>query len=123
MGHWTTESSKAIWEKVRRDARTLKLPDFPKKGSVEVAAMCRHTPIKVEWNCNDETITIDGKPVKIIYMGGWAFKVRREGIYTTFDTGEFVYQLLSECADDGPLDTMYYDMLKKAEKICTRAMA
>ena len=121
MGHWTTESSKELWEKVRRDARTLKLPDFPKKGSVEVAAMCRHTPIKVEWNCDDETITIDGKPVKIIYTGGWAFKVCREGIYTMFNTGEFVYQLLSECADDGPLDTMYYDMLKKAAKICTRA--
>ena len=121
MGCWTTESSKELWEKVRRDARTLKLPDFPTKGEVEIAAMCRHTPIKVEWNCNDETITIDGKPVKLIYMGGWAFKVCRDGIYTMFNTGEFVYQLLSECADDGPLDTMYYDMLLKAKKICARA--
>ena len=123
MAKWTTESSKTMWERVRRDARTLKLPDFPTKGSVEVTAMCRHTPIKVSWDCEAETITIEGKPVRVIYEGGWAFQVRRDGIHTMRRTAGLMYDILSECADDGPMDTMYYDMLMKADEVCARAEA
>ena len=121
MGHWTTKSSKALWERVKSNPETHTRPPFPVSGHVEVAAMCRHTPIHLTWNCEKDILVIDGKPVTILYDGGWAFKVRREGIYTNGHTEGLVYDILWECADDGPLDTMYYDMLKKAEKICTRA--
>ena len=120
MGHWTTATSKALWERIKRDPQTHEKPPFPQKGEVDVVAMCRHTPIQLTWNCENETIVINGKPVKVLYDGAWAFKVCREGIYTNGRTADLVYDIVMECAEDGALDTMYYDMLKRAEKICKR---
>lgn len=128
MASWTTESSKAMWERVKRDPKTYEYPPFPKQGEVEVTAICRHNPIRLTWDCNTSILTIDGKPVRIMHEGGWCYKVRREGIYTSGlfslpDLAGLMYNILEECVTCGPLDSSYYDMLLRAKKICTRAAA
>lgn len=128
MASWTTESSKAMWERVKRDPKTDEYPPFPRQGEVEVTAICRHNPIHLTWDCDTSILTIDGKPVRIMHDNGWCYKVRREGIYTsgTFylpDLEGLMYCILEECVTCGPLDSSYYDMLLKAKKICTRAAA
>lgn len=118
---WTPKSAIDMWERVKADPKTYKHPPFPKTGEVEVTAICRHTPIKVEWDCDAQTITIDGKAVKILFDREWAYKVRRNGIYTMYTTGEFVYQILWECVGEGALDSLFYDMLLRAKEKCAVA--
>lgn len=123
MASWTTESSKTMWERVKRDPKTHEYPPFPKQGEVEVTAICRHNPIHLTWDCNTSILTIDSKPVRIMYEREWHYKVRREGIYTSADLAWLMYCILQECVTCGPLDSSYYDMLLRAKKICTRAAA
>lgn len=110
-----------MWNKVKADPKKWKRPPFPPVGKVEITACARPVPICIEWDTAKETLTIDGKSVRVLFDRGWAFKVRREGIYTAHHTDGLMYDLLSECVNNGPLDTMYYNMLTKAKKICTKA--
>ena len=118
MGHWTTESSKAMWERIKSDPVTFKTPPLPKQGEIDITAICRHTPIRIGWNCEANLIFIDGKPVRVLHESGWAYKVRRHGIYTTYGVEGLIRDIVKECADDGAMDSMYYDMLKKAKELC-----
>lgn len=112
-----------MWDRVKRYPKTYEYPPFPRHGDVEVTAICRHNPIHLTWDCDTSILTIDGKPVRVMHEGGWCYKVRREGIYTSPDLAWLMYSILQECVTFGPLDSAYYDMLLKAKKICTRASA
>ena len=117
-----TESSKAMWERVKADPKTHERPPFPTTGEVEITALCRHTPLRLGWNCESRIIIVEGKPIRVMFESGWAYKVRREGIYSCRDVAWLIYDILSECADEhGAMDTMYYDMLANAAKKCKRA--
>ena len=117
-----TESSKAMWERVKRDPITHERPPFPTTGEVEITALCRHTPLRLGWNCESSIIIVEGKPIKVMFERGWAYKVRREGIYSCHDVGDLVYDILRECTDRyAAMDTMYFSMLAKAAKVCKRA--
>lgn len=108
------------WNEVKSDPKTYKRPPFPKTGEVDITACGCSTPIRLEWNCESDVIIIDGKAVKVLYLGGWSFKVCRAGIYTDEHTAGLVYSILDECATHGPLDTMYYRMLTRAKQTCQR---
>ena len=121
MSRMIPASGIIMWNRVKSDPKTFTRPPFPSVGTVEITACCRPVPMCIGWDTAKETLTIDGKTVKVLFDRGWAFKVRREGIYTAYHTDGLVYDLLSECVNNGPLDTMYYNMLAKAKKICTKA--
>ena len=122
MGSMITKSSMAMWERVKADPITHERPPFPTTGEVEITALARCTPLRIGWNCESNIIIVEGKPIKVLFESGWAYKVRREGIYTCYDVGELVYDILRECTDRyAAMDSMYYDMLVKAEKVCKRA--
>lgn len=122
MGYNITESSKAMWERVKADPITHEHPPFPTTGEVEITACCRDTPLRLGWNCESNIIIVEGKPIKVMFDSGWAYKVRREGIYSCYDVGWLIYDILRECTDRyAAMDTMYYSMLAKAAKVCKRA--
>ena len=121
MKEWT-DSMVEMWNKVKPD-KDFNCPPFPDTGSMEYVGGLPdyRVPLKLKWDLSRNSLSIDEKPIRIIYNTEYAYKVTRQGLECS-GLDRFLYFLLMDSVGGNcGLENFYYVALKKAQKVCKRA--
>lgn len=69
---------------------------------------------------NEDTIFINGKPIRVIYDPEWSYSVKREGILTNSINAAKFYDVLKRQSESDIWNQSYFLMLANAFKKCKR---